>query len=271
MSKYIYDIRSGHYKLNVLNEANNNAPTPDQALNNATNNPQDQTNNSQNSQQAQPTAEPVKSSVGYSNPKTEDDMYVNLTNQIALENKNYTTQKTALENQLRMTQRQVASQVSSGSYTQNLKWDPTIVSPEVLNIEKRIFTLDRQHSLKVFNFQQQQLDRLAKMSTETVAESLGVPSKYLQLNESNLKNAKIYLHDLIANDDYHILKNMNDLKRLLKDTNLLCGKDKHGYFVICIDQDDFDEIQGKLQEVGYEDDEIIDNLMPQLFDRRELV
>lgn len=249
---------------------NNTATTPDQAVNNTDNANSASQNNADNTNNQQDQNAATKSS-GYSNPKTEDSAYVNITNQIALENKTYTDQITSLNKQLLATQNQVANLVSSGNYTKNLKWDPTEVSPEVVNIKKRILTLEKQHSLRMFNFQQQQLDRLSKMSTETVAESLGIPAKYLRLNESNLKNARVYLHDLVANDENHILKTMNDLKKMLKETNLLYGKDKNGYFVVCVDQDDFDELQYKLQEIGYDSDEIIDNIMPQLFDRRQLV
>ncbi|MDY4736654.1 MAG: hypothetical protein SPI06_13455 [Terrisporobacter sp.] len=41
--------------------------------------------------------------------------------------------------------------------------------------------------------------------------------------------------DLIAPDDDHILKGMADFKRAFKDTDLLYGKDKNGYFVVCVD------------------------------------
>ena len=98
-----------------------------------------------------------------------------------------------------------------------------------------------------------------------------VPEKYRNLNESNIHTAKIYMRDLIGNDDNHIIKGMVDFKRAFGKSNLLYGKDKEGYFVVCIDQEDFDKMYNTLEETGYVRDTIIDNIMPQLFDRKEMV
>ena len=40
-----------------------------------------------------------------------------------------------------------------------------------------------------------------------------LPEKYRNLNESNIHTAKIYMRDLIGNDDNHIIKGMVDFKR----------------------------------------------------------
>ena len=98
-----------------------------------------------------------------------------------------------------------------------------------------------------------------------------LPEKYRNLNESNIHTAKIYMRDLIGNDDNHIIKGMVDFKRAFGKSNLLYGKDKEGYFVVCIDQEDFDKMYNTLEETGYVRDTIIDNIMPQLFDRKEMV
>ena len=98
-----------------------------------------------------------------------------------------------------------------------------------------------------------------------------LPEKYRNLNESNIHTAKIYMRDLIGNDDNHIIKGMVDVKRAFGKSNLLYGKDKEGYFVVCIDQEDFDKMYNTLEETGYVRDTIIDNIMPQLFDRKEMV
>ena len=98
-----------------------------------------------------------------------------------------------------------------------------------------------------------------------------LPEKYRNLNESNIHTAKIYMRDLIGNDDNHIIKGMVDFKRAFGKSNLLYGKDKEGYFVVCIDQEDFDKMYNTLEETGYVRDTIIDNIMPQLFERKEMV
>lgn len=98
-----------------------------------------------------------------------------------------------------------------------------------------------------------------------------LPEKYRYLNESNIHTAKIYMRDLIANDDEHILKGMADFKRAFGKTELLYGKDKEGYFIVCVDQDDFNKMYDTLEETGYMRDVIIDNIMPQLFDRKDMI
>lgn len=97
------------------------------------------------------------------------------------------------------------------------------------------------------------------------------PEKYKFLNESNIHTAKIYMRNLVGNDEEHIIKGMSDFKRAFGNSNLLYGKDKEGYFVIAIDQEDFDKMYDTLSEVGYLRDTIIDNIMPQLFDRKDMV
>lgn len=77
--------------------------------------------------------------------------------------------------------------------------------------------------------------------------------------------------DLIAPDDDHILKGMADFKRAFKDTDLLYGKDKNGYFVVCVDQEDFNTLYDTLEENSYLRDQIIDTVIPQLFDRHEMI
>ena len=68
--------------------------------------------------------------------------------------------------------------------------------------------------------------------------------------------------DLIAHDDDHILKGMADFKRAFKDTDLLYGKDRNGYFLIAIDKDDMTKAFDTLEEIGYLRDEILDTMLP---------
>ena len=44
--------------------------------------------------------------------------------------------------------------------------------------------------------------------------------------------------------------------------SVIYGKDKKGYFAVCIDQEDFDRMYNALQEIGYTRDIIIDAIMP---------
>ena len=77
--------------------------------------------------------------------------------------------------------------------------------------------------------------------------------------------------DLIAPDDDHILKGMADFKRAFKDTDLLYGKDRNGYFLIAVDKEDLDKVYDTLEELGYLRDEIIDTFIPQVLDRTKFI
>lgn len=134
----------------------------------------------------------------------------------------------------------------------------------LLNISKK----EKEKADKKNHFEENILQLQLKVN-ESMRRIL--PEKYRNLNESNIHTAKIYMRDLIGNDDDHIIKGMVDFKRAFGKSNLLYGKDKEGYFVVCIDQEDFDKMYNTLEETGYVRDTIIDNIMPQLFDRKEMV
>jgi hypothetical protein len=98
-----------------------------------------------------------------------------------------------------------------------------------------------------------------------------IPDKYKNLNESNIHSAKIYMDNLIGPDDNKIIKGMVDFKHVFKDTSLLYGKDKEGYFFVALDTDDFNQATDALEEVGYLRDDILDTIMPQVLDRRSMI
>ena len=114
----------------------------------------------------------------------------------------------------------------------------------------------------------QKLQILSKLSAANESLRYELPEKYKGLNESNIHTAKIYMGDLVGmENDKAILKGMSDFKRTFRDTNLLYGKDRQGYFLIILDQDDMDVMYNTLDEVGYLRDDIINTVMPQLLDR----
>lgn len=139
---------------------------------------------------------------------------------------------------------------------------------KLLNVLLNISKKEKEKADKKNQFEENILQLQLKVN-ESMRRVL--PEKYRNLNESNIHTAKIYMRDLIGNDDNHIIKGMVDFKRAFGKSNLLYGKDKEGYFVVCIDQEDFDKMYNTLEETGYVRDTIIDNIMPQLFDRKEMV
>lgn len=139
---------------------------------------------------------------------------------------------------------------------------------KLLNVLLSISRKEKEKANKKNQFEENILQLQLKVN-ESMQRVL--PEKYRNLNESNIHTAKIYMRNLIGNDDEHIIKGMVDFKRAFGKSNLLYGKDKEGYFVVCIDQEDFDKMYNTLEETGYVRDTIIDNIMPQLFDRKEMV
>ena len=106
-------------------------------------------------------------------------------------------------------------------------------------------------------------------SIETARREL--PLKYQALNESNIQNAKVYLNKIFDNDYQERIKGMVDFKKAFANSNLLFGKDKGGYFAVCVDQEDMNKLTNTLIEVGYNKDDIYSVVLSQLFDRSDLV
>lgn len=106
-------------------------------------------------------------------------------------------------------------------------------------------------------------------SIETARREL--PLKYQALNESNIQNAKVYLNKIFDNDYQERIKGMVDFKKAFANSNLLFGKDKEGYFAVCVDQEDMNKLTNTLIEVGYNKDDIYSVVLSQMFDRSDLV
>lgn len=146
-------------------------------------------------------------------------------------------------------------------------YDPVRTNSNVLNIQKKILDLDFKYAQDINRIENNRLQILRKMANETYE----LPEKYRHLNESNINQAKIYVNKLVQNDEYHLMKGMTDFKKVFSNSELVYGKDKNGYYVLCIDQDDFNKMYDTLQEEGYLRDEIISTIMPQLLDRTAIV
>lgn len=96
---------------------------------------------------------------------------------------------------------------------------------------------------------------------------VALPRKYRSLNESNISQAKLYMNTLISEDDETPIRGMVDFKRAFQDTDVVYGKDKTGFYMLCIDRDDFNKIMIALQNAGYMKDELLGTLMPQILNR----
>ena len=245
--KYKFDLKSGHYI--ILNEAEDTQAANQQNANN---------NNAS-------TVKPL--------PALNTEEVVAETNKMQVELKKCDDElaklndtKVQLENAIAKATEQfnAAELERKDSFRQQVIDGNKKLLTVLLNISKK----EKEKADKKNQFEENILQLQLKVN-ESMRRVL--PEKYRNLNESNIHTAKIYMRDLIGNDDNHIIKGMVDFKRAFGKSNLLYGKDKEGYFVVCIDQEDFDKMYNTLEETGYVRDTIIDNIMPQLFDRKEMV
>ena len=245
--KYKFDLKSGHYI--ILNEAEDTQAAIQQNANN------------NNASEVKPL------------PALNTEEVVAETNKMQVELKKCDDElaklndtKVQLENAIaKATEQFNAAELDrKDSFRQQVIDGNKKLLTVLLNISKK----EKEKADKKNQFEENILQLQLKVN-ESMRRVL--PEKYRNLNESNIHTAKIYMRDLIGNDDNHIIKGMVDFKRAFGKSNLLYGKDKEGYFVVCIDQEDFDKMYNTLEETGYVRDTIIDNIMPQLFDRKEMV
>lgn len=251
--KYVYNKKTGHF-IKKLNEDDSNVSTDTQ---------QQQNNNSNTTSST--TDDKDTSTNNTSFKSVESDETIQSINAKIQDNENKFQQD--LNTQQKLLD---AAKVTASKKTPTGPYDPVATDADVLNIMKKINDITKQHAIDIANFQDQKLAQLQKLS-QTNESYYKIPEKYKWLNESNIHTAKIYMGDLIAPDDDHILKGMADFKRAFKDTDLLYGKDKNGYFVVCVDQEDFNTLYDTLEENSYLRDQIIDTVIPQLFDRHEMI
>lgn len=249
--KYVYNKKTGHF-IKKLNEDDSNVSTDTQ---------QQQNNNSNTTSSTTDNKDTSTNNTSFKS--VESDETIQSLNVKIQDNENKFQQD--LNTQQKLLD---AAKVAASKKAPTGPYDPVATDADVLNIMKKINDITKQHAIDIANFQDQKLAQLQKLS-QTNESYYKIPEKYKWLNESNIHTAKIYMGDLI--DDDHILKGMADFKRAFKDTDLLYGKDRNGYFLIAVDKEDFDKVYDTLEEVGYLRDEIIDTVMPQLFDRHEMI
>ena len=251
--KYVYNKKTGHF-IKKLNEDDSNVSTDTQ---------QQQNNNSNTTSSTTDNKDTSTNNTSFKS--VESDETIQSLNAKIQDNENKFQQD--LNTQQKLLD---AAKVAASKKAPTGPYDPVATDADVLNIMKKINDITKQHAIDIANFQDQKLAQLQKLS-QTNESYYKIPEKYKWLNESNIHTAKIYMGDLIAPDDDHILKGMADFKRAFKDTDLLYGKDKNGYFVICVDQEDFNTLYDTLEENSYLRDQIIDTVIPQLFDRHEMI
>lgn len=263
--KKIYDFRTGHYI--TVNEAEAdtafNAPAKD-GENNAENN--------QNTQQQ---------TVVQTNKSVEQNAEIQKVNvDLDAENKRYTQNKQSILNKYNTDRQALTDQLTSAQdaaakqdVTSN--YDKVQTNRDVISLRKKMLDvelkyaqdinrIELEHATKVNQIENNRLQILQKLNNEAFRN---LPEKYRMLNESSIGQAKLYMNTLVGDDDESPVRGMTDFKHMFQDTDLVYGKDKNGYYVLCVDREDFNKICGAMTEFGYLRDEIIGTLMPQILDR----
>lgn len=129
-----------------------------------------------------------------------------------------------------------------------------------------ICKIELDHAQSVYNLEKKRIDVLRSLTNESY---IGLPGKYKHLNESNVHNAKIYLDVLVGEDQ--LITSMPDFKNAFKDSELVYGKDKKGYYCLCIDREDFEKLYAVMNQVGYGRDDVFSVVMSQVLDRSQMI
>lgn len=252
--KKIFDIKTGHY-VNAVFEGEQES---------------EQTQNQETQQQNQNDASTV--SKGFKSVNTDEQI-------LALEQQkqnlinDYQQRLKTQNNNLLATKQNISGNMNDYS---NFAYDPVEVAADILNIENTIATLQKELADKKATIDQQIIQRKKALAAEVVAESLktgAIPQKYSKyvLNESKLNQAKVYLDDLLFNEEYKpVIENLPDFKKVFSNSELLYGKDKEGYFVVCADHEDYKRLLSICKALGYEKEDIDLVITPQIFDKLKL-
>lgn len=268
MKKKIFDIRAGHYILTEDDSSSASTGTTQQT--GSENKPQDQPKQQSavmnKSVESSPDIQKVNAAVEAENKRYSDNK--------AHAQTTYTTQKTAAEDAINKALADAGRQYAETSFD-SVQTNPAVITAKknMLDLELKyaeaMAKLEVEHARNIHRIENERLQIFSKMNNESINR---LPLKYRRfLNESNIHQAKIYMGTLVQNDDEHIIKDMNDFKRVFRDSALVYGKDKNGYYTLCIDQEDFDKLYNTLQEAGYMRDEIFAVVMPQVLDRSSMI
>lgn len=260
MVKRYFDIKTGHYILKEDSNENVSQGTGmDDATNPNNNNSQDANKNM--SVETNTDIQQINTDLSAESKRYDD--------QKASENQKYNQEKTVQTNLLNAAMAAVTD--AGGTY------DSVQTNSNVLNIKKKILDIEYQHVQRICNLELDHAKRVFDIENKRINVLNGLanesyntfPGKYSSLNESNVHNAKIYLDILIG--DGKIIGGMPDFKNAFKDSELIYGKDKKGYYVVCIDREDFDRLYVVLGQNGYRRDEVFSVVMSQVLDRTDLL
>ena len=249
-SKYKFDMNIGHYVLLLEGEAPQTDGSQDQSQN------QDQNQEQAQKPQVQMINLDSKDVIAMRQEKA--NQLKILQDDIEKKTNNVVQCQQAVANIQQQSDKADQSQLNAAQKT--LIQANKELADAKFNMAKKANEYDN----KIFQLQAKLIESL-----ETTRREL--PLKYQALNESNIQNAKVYLNKIFDNDYQERIKGMVDFKKAFANSNLLFGKDKGGYFAVCVDQEDMNKLTNTLIEVGYNKDDIYSVVLSQMFDRSDLV
>ena len=249
-SKYKFDMNIGHYVLLLEGEAPQTDGSQDQSQN------QDQNQEQAQKSQVQMINLDSKEVVAMRQEKA--NQLKILQDDIEKKTNNVVQCQQAIAN--------IQQQLDKADQSQLYAAQKTLIqaNKELADAKFNMAKKANEYDNKIFQLQAKLVE-----SIETARREL--PLKYQALNESNIQNAKVYLNKIFDNDYQERIKGMVDFKKAFANSNLLFGKDKGGYFAVCVDHEDMNKLTNTLIEVGYNKDDIYSVVLSQMFDRSDLV
>ena len=240
-NKYVFNINTGHF-VKILNEDDTNISSDIT-----------QSNNSNNSSTNTTNTNDVKSKAYISVESNEQ--IKNLNANIDSETKKYNDEISQLQKNLQQAKENAETNSSATGNYDHIETDS-----KVLAIKKNMLDKKYQYDTKIYQLNLQkitQLQNLATLTAQAKSTSERIYTKYKNsINESNIDSYKIYMKGLISN--------MNDMKKVMNESNLLYGKDSKDFFIVCVDNEDISNLYESLYNAGIQLENIRYVVMPQL-------
>ena len=249
-SKYKFDMNIGHYVLLLEGEAPQTDGSQEQSQN------QDQNQEQAQKPQVQMINLDSKDVIAMRQEKA--NQIKTLQDEIEKKTNNVVQCQLAVANIQQQTDKVDQSQLNAAQKTL------IQANKELADAKFNMAKKENEYDNKIFQLQAKLVESIEMARRE-------LPLKYQALNESNIQNAKVYLNKIFDNDYQERIKGMVDFKKAFANSNLLFGKDKGGYFAVCVDQEDMNKLTNTLIEVGYNKDDIYSVVLSQMFDRSDLV
>ena len=240
MMKRVWNNKKGHY---ILVKEDENVQQPQQV-----NNQSPQQNTGQNQEQQDDNQQPQKS---FKSVYQENDI-MSFDSNIQKTKKEGDDKVIQLQTQLRQVKEQIKQEIDNGKVT-GMVYNPSEVDPRVTNLELKILQTQMDNFSKL---NQLYVDRMKKIqSFAGISEAM--ISKYGQyLTESKIAACKIYIDPIIDTEDRcyreFLFPSKVDFNKLFKDTGMIYGSDKKGWFVLCVDSEDVEQMTDILVSIGIE-------------------